>query len=94
MGVRFAGGCGEGARGCGCECCVLLRARGSLSELGGSGGEEGWAEGAAAGRKGLQGHPRSLSHFVVSGIYGYECMEVLLLDWEVDGDSKFELMTF
>jgi hypothetical protein len=43
---------------------MLLRARGSLSELGGSGGEEAWAEGAAAGRKGPEGHPRSLSHFV------------------------------
>ena len=65
-----------------------------MSELSGSGGEEARAEGAAAGRKGLESHPRSLSHFVKCDIYGYECMEVLLLDWEVDGDSKFELMTF
>ena len=73
---------------------MLLRARGSLSELGGPGGEEAWAEGAAAGGKRLESHSRSLSHFVKCDIYGYECMEVLLLDWEVDGDSKFELMTF
>jgi hypothetical protein len=59
---------------------MVLRARGSLSDLDGSGGEEAWAEGAAAGGKGLEGHPRSLGHFMKSGIYCYGCMEELLLD--------------
>jgi hypothetical protein len=58
---------------------VLLRARGSLSELGGPGGEEAWAEGAAAGGKGLEGHPRSLGHFMKCGICRCECIEVLLV---------------
>jgi hypothetical protein len=58
---------------------MLLRARGSLSELGGPGGEEAWAEGAAAGGKGLEGHPGSLGHFMRCGICRYECVEVLLV---------------
>ena len=52
---------------------MLLRARGSLSELGGPGGEEAWAEGAAAGGKGLEGHPGSLGHFMRCGICLFGC---------------------